>query len=171
MSCGSRGRCMVHLQHTSSFPPGHDANFLLSHSKDWRINKSCCTVANQKPFYRHTPNSAKSTKSTIRVRLTSKMWLKMLLSFCTFESTKPGNKSTLFPGLISGFWILKVLNDNKVQNKSGQDAPPKGKTTISWLRFYFVVDQVVAGSTVLETDRIEKGGPPILQHRTEHYYR
>ena len=27
----------------------------------------------------------------------------MLLSFCTFESTKPGNKSTLYPGLNSGF--------------------------------------------------------------------
>jgi hypothetical protein len=61
----------------------------------------------QKPFYRHTPNSSKSTKSTLRVRLTSKMFLKMLLSFCTFESTKPGNKSKLFPGLRSGFCTLE----------------------------------------------------------------
>jgi hypothetical protein len=58
---------------------------------------------NQKPFYRDTPNSSKTTKSTLRVRLTSKMLLKMLLSFCTYESTKPGNQSTFFPGLRSGF--------------------------------------------------------------------
>jgi hypothetical protein len=66
----------------------------------WHTNQQ---YRNQKPFYRHTPNSSKSTKRTLRVRLTSKMLLKMLLSFCTFESTKPGNKSTLFPGLRSGF--------------------------------------------------------------------
>jgi hypothetical protein len=48
----------------------------------------------------NTPQIAqKVKKSTIRVCLTSKM----LLSFYTFESTKPGNKSTLFPGLLSGF--------------------------------------------------------------------
>jgi hypothetical protein len=63
-------------------------------------------------FYRHTPNITKSTKSTIRVRLRLTMLLKMFLSFRTFESTKPGNKSTSFPGLNSGF---RTFESAKVQ--------------------------------------------------------
>jgi hypothetical protein len=37
---------------------------------------------------------------------------------CTFESTKPGNKSTLFPGLTSGFCIFEGQKYNEVQVRS-----------------------------------------------------
>ncbi len=108
-----------------SFPPSHDAKFLLSYSKYCCINKSCCVVAwwqmqpaiksrNQKPaLYRHTPNSAKRIKSIIRVRKTSKM---LLSSFVHLKVQNPEAKVHCFRVYCPCFVLFKVQKYKTVQN-------------------------------------------------------
>ena len=113
-----RWQCLQTKMSTSRFHPDTTQSFVVALQQELLYGGTRTSSIVQKPetiLPTHPKNSSKSTKSTLRVRLTPKM----LVSFCTFESTKPGNKSTLFLGLRSGFCTFEVQKYNEIQFRSG----------------------------------------------------